>query len=82
MSKRAIFLGHLGLGDHIIQQGIVNGLAEKYEQVLMFAKHHNAHSVQHMCPANIYIMSVRDDTDVFQLYPDLAVNNDADIIKV
>tara|TARA_Y100000593_G_scaffold94326_1_gene192898 strand:+ start:758 stop:1438 length:681 start_codon:yes stop_codon:yes gene_type:complete len=67
--QRAMFLGHLGLGDHIIQQGAVNRLAEKYERVLLFCKHHNVSSLRHMCGKNIDIVPVTDDNDVRRIHP-------------
>lgn len=62
--SKAIFLGHLGLGDHIIQQGIVNQLCSEYDSVLLFCKHHNLDSLFHMCPKNVEICGVNDDNEV------------------
>lgn len=49
MKKDAIFLGHLGLGDHIICQGMVNILYSSYEKFYIPVKHGNVTSVQYMC---------------------------------
>ena len=79
MKNEAIFLGHLGLGDHIIQQGIVNKLASQYRRVFIFCKHHNLGSVRYMCSPNVNIIPVAGDEDVHQLYPQI---KNADIISV
>lgn len=39
---------HLGLGDHIICNGLVRTFLENYERVFLFAKEHNAKSVSRM----------------------------------
>jgi len=66
MNEKVVFLGHLGLGDHIIQQGIVNKLANNNKNVVIFCKHHNFLSVKHLCDGynNIEISSVKDDNEV------------------
>ncbi len=79
MKDTVIFLGHLGLGDHIIQQGIVNRLAMQYGYVLIFCKHHNLKSVRHMCRSNVDIIPVSGDIEVNQIYPQI---EDIDIVSV
>lgn len=39
---------HLGLGDHIICNGLVRTIAEKYDKVFLFVKAHNHYSVEYM----------------------------------
>jgi hypothetical protein len=53
--REAFFMPHLGLGDHIICNGILRKLRETYDVVHMPVKAHNLHSVQDM---------VRDDTGI------------------
>lgn len=68
-SENAVFLGHLGLGDHIFQQAIVNKMCEKYKKVICFAKHHNFKSVEHLASANnerIEVVSVSGDDGALQ----------------
>lgn len=79
MKDDVVFLGHLGLGDHIIQQGIVNRLARQYGRVFIFCKHRNLESVRYMCSPNVDIIPVAGDADVNQLYPQI---KNADIISV
>ena len=79
MKKDVIFLGHLGLGDHIIQQGIVNRLARRYKRVLIFCKHHNLASVRHMCDPNVNIIPLSGDTEVHRYMQQV---ENVDIISV
>ena len=46
---------HLGLGDHIICNGLVRFFKEEYGKVGVFSKHHNLQNVKYM---------YRDDTDI------------------
>lgn len=63
MKQNAIFLGHLGLGDHIICQGIVNKLSKSYDGFFIIAKNHNVKSVEYMCShlKNTVVLGVTDD---------------------
>lgn len=63
-----MFLGHLGLGDHIICHSIVIRLAEQNETVDVFAKHHNVKSVEHMCEGleNVSVVGVKDDNEAIE----------------
>ncbi len=64
MKDSVYFLGHLGLGDHIIQQGIVNLLSERFD-VHIFAKYHNVKSLAHLCKnRDIVINPVSGDDEV------------------
>tara|TARA_R110000744_G_C19305164_1_gene556114 strand:+ start:51 stop:734 length:684 start_codon:yes stop_codon:yes gene_type:complete len=47
--NRAFLFLHLGLGDHIICQGMVNILHSLYDELYIPVKHHNTTSVHHMC---------------------------------
>lgn len=82
MSTKAIFLGHLGLGDHIIQQAIINDLAQRYERVLIFCKHHNIPSVEHMCGQGIEIIPVACDRDVRRTYTTVVNSSEYDVFGV
>lgn len=46
--RRALFLGHLGLGDHIGLNGAVRFLALQYDEVVVAVMHRNADAVQMM----------------------------------
>lgn len=48
MNKSLCFLGHLGLGDHLIVNAIVRHLAKEREKVLVLCKERNAPSVEFM----------------------------------
>jgi len=63
-NETAIFLGHLGLGDHIICQGMVNKIASLYDRFFIISKPHNAGSVVHMCKNidNVFLNIAEDDT--------------------
>mgnify|MGYP003111704458 CR=1 FL=1 len=63
MKENAIFLGHLGLGDHIICQGIVNSLSTLYDEFYVICKPQNVASVKHMCKKlrNVFTIEASDD---------------------
>jgi|MDSZ01.2.fsa_nt_gb hypothetical protein len=69
MKENAIFLGHLGLGDHIICQGIVNNLSKLYDRFFIVAKNHNVKSIEHMCSEleNVVVLGVPDDETAMQV---------------
>ena len=60
--KFAIVVGHLGLGDHIICNGLYRNLAEKYVKVIILCKTRNANSVARMIEdvENIDILPIPD----------------------
>lgn len=66
--RKVFFIPHLGLGDHIICNGIVRKLREEYDIVHMPVKYHNYESVRDMC---------RDDAGIELI----KVNNDDEAIK-
>jgi len=57
---------HLGLGDHIICNGLVRYFQEKYDNVSIFCKFHNLQNVDYMYRdnQNIKIIGVDDDETV------------------
>lgn len=60
-----VFLGHLGLGDHIIQHGIVMNLLKQYDMVTLFCKHHNLTNLHHLYNNyNVNIIPVNNDEEV------------------
>mgnify|MGYP003110505297 FL=1 len=67
--KDIVFVGHLGLGDHIITQGIINLLAPKYKNIWIPVKQHNISSVAHMCRdlKNISYIPCSTDEDLDHL---------------
>ncbi len=61
---KPLYIYHnLGLGDHIICNGLVRYYAEQYDKVFVFCKPHNVNSVEYMYRDNksIEILSVGDD---------------------
>ena len=69
MKQEGIFLGHLGLGDHIICQGIINHISPLYNKIELLAKHHNAQSVNYMCKNidNVQVVGVANDDEAIAI---------------
>jgi hypothetical protein len=71
---------HLGLGDHIICNGLVRTYTEKYDQIYLVVKPHNVINVKYMYRDNkkIKIMAMNDGQikDFMNLFP----NNEYKII--
>lgn len=65
MRENCVFKGHLGLGDNIIQQGIVNKFHKMFDNCYVLCKHHNKPSVEHMNSElpNVEVVSVGDDAE-------------------
>lgn len=61
--KRAIFLGHLGLGDHLILNGLIRHIALSWDTLIILAKHHNVASCRFMWSdlTNVHVLGVADD---------------------
>lgn len=68
MSGSSIFIyHHLGLGDHFICNGIVRALAEKFDKIHLFCKHHNVMTVAQMYEdINVELIPVNDDNDALR----------------
>ena len=66
--REAFFIPHLGLGDHIICNGIVRMLRKEYDIVHMPVKHHNYDCVSDMFRDDdgIELISVRDDHEAIK----------------
>lgn len=60
-----IIYHHLGLGDHIICNGLVRSLADKHQNITLLCKHNNFKNIQFMYrdSLNINVMPVRDDAE-------------------
>jgi hypothetical protein len=73
---------HLGLGDHIICNGIVRYYSELYDKVSVFCKPHNYESVKYMYrdDKNIDILPIGEDSDVNNYIMLNKIEND--VIKV
>ncbi len=67
MSPKYIY-HHLGLGDHIICNGLVRHYCEIYKQVHVFCKEHNYENVSYMFRdnKNITILPIKDDNEVIK----------------
>lgn len=63
MKENCVFKGHLGLGDNIIQQGIVNIFHSMFDTFYVLCKHYNRRSVEHMNKknSNVAVISADDD---------------------
>lgn len=61
---RIIFYSHLGLGDHMICNGLVRDLAKQYD-ITVIAKHHNVASCRYMWSdlTNITVQCVSGDKE-------------------
>lgn len=57
---------HLGLGDHIICNGLVRHFKKSYEKIYVFCKPHNFENVKYMYrdDPNILILPIGEDYDV------------------
>ena len=64
----AFFMPHLGLGDHIICNGILRKLREDYDIVHMPVKRHNYQTVKDMVrdDAGIELIPVGDDNEAIR----------------
>ena len=64
--KKAFFLGHLGLGDHITCIGIVRYLREKYDTVKVVCKETNQENLEliYSDDDNIKLFAVNSDHDI------------------
>jgi len=73
---------HLGLGDHIICNGLVRYIKKFEDEVYVFCKHHNFKNVEYMYrdDSNIKILSVGEDFDVVEYINDNKIYNK--VIKV
>ena len=72
---------HLGLGDHIICNGLVRKFASEHDNITLFCKKHNKESVEFMYRDlnNINIISLLGDSEVINY---LQYKNLSDIITV
>jgi len=55
---------HLGLGDHIVCNGIVNFYAEKYDRIFLFSKTHNLKNVAYLYRDNSKIKLIHFENDI------------------
>ena len=57
------FRGHLGLGDHIVCNGLFRVLHEKHDKSIVLAKRHNRYSVERMFRdlSNVVVLPVIND---------------------
>jgi hypothetical protein len=73
---------HLGLGDHIVCNGLVRILANQYGKITLFCKTHNFETVSFMFRdnPNITILPFKDDSQVHQYVK----NNNlySDVVKI
>jgi hypothetical protein len=81
--REAFFIPHLGLGDHIICNGILRKLRESYDIVRMPVKHHNLLNIQDMFKddSGIELISVTGDAEAIK-YRDRFKDHVSEIIGV
>ena len=81
--REAFFMLHLGLGDHIICNGILRKLPESYDIVHIPVKRHNFLNVQDMFKDDngIELISVSGDAEAVR-YRDMFKNHVNEIIGV
>ncbi len=79
MNKKYIYT-HLGLGDHIICNGLLRKIISQDFEYLIFAKKHNYESVRFMLKdlSNVTIISVQDDNEAKKIINE----NNNECIKV
>ena len=81
MKDKALLLCHLGLGDHIICNGMVMELLKQYREIYLPVYHHNAEHVSFMFAGmSVNVMRVSSDNEAEEL-ASLYSNWDWDIIK-
>lgn len=66
--KNLFLLHHLGMGDHIICNGLVRTLCERYDYLIFPVKPHNLNNIKTMFAdlENINFISVNDDFDMLK----------------
>lgn len=81
MKKKYYIYHHLGLGDHIILNGLIRKLIKKDGIYFLFCKKHNVDSVEFMFNDidNLHLISVNSDSDVQKF---LSSNKINDVIKI
>lgn len=81
MKKKYYIYHHLGLGDHIILNGLIRKLIKKDGIYFLFCKKHNVDSVEFMFNDidNLHLISVNSDSDVHKF---LSSNKINDVIKI
>lgn len=69
---------HLGLGDHIICNGLVRHYCEIYGQVSVFCKKHNFDNVSYMYRdnLNINILPIGEDRDILEYISEKKIRQD------
>jgi hypothetical protein len=79
MSRELQIYHHLGLGDHIICNGLVRRYCKSYERIYLFVKHVNVESVAFMYrnEPKIILVPVKDDDEV-----PLRTNDSIPLIRV
>jgi len=68
-------LTHMGLGDHLICNGLVRHFANVHPHITVYAKHHNVPSVKMMYRdlQNVAVVGVHDDHDAWQKQAPLTI---------
>ena len=71
MIKNALFVGHLGLGDHVILHGAVKHFSKIYWSIEIPVKHHNVKSVDFMLKKipNVHTIGIADENELGRLLP-------------
>lgn len=77
-NKKAIFLGHLGLGDNILCNGLVRTIAMAYDEVVVVCKYINVKNVEIMYSDNdrIKTLCVNDATEADLIFKNTTIEYD------
>ena len=69
MIKKALFVGHLGLGDHVILHGAVKHFSNIYSSIEIPVKHHNQKSLDFMLKnlPNVHTIGIADENELGRL---------------
>lgn len=67
--KRAIFLGHMGVGDHILLNGLIRHVALSWDSLIVLAKHHNVATCRFMWSdlSNVQVLGIQNDTEAKEI---------------
>ena len=81
--KNVYVLWHLGLGDHILCNGLIRSISSKYNNILLPVKHHNILNIQDLFKdlENVKLVPILDDRDMIK-YCDYLDKNSNDILRI
>ena len=78
MKNELYILHHLGLGDHIICNGLIRCLLKHVDEITLFAKSHNCDNVKRMFEdqkENLSLISLKNDQEIFNYIKEKEIKN-------